>query len=81
MRVYLDHAATTAVDARVLAAMLPYFSERPGNASSLHEFGQEARAGVDAARVQVASLIGARPADIVFTSRATEADNLPVLGV
>ncbi|HLJ60683.1 MAG TPA: cysteine desulfurase family protein [bacterium] len=81
MRVYLDHAATTAVDGRVLAAMLPYFSERPGNASSLHGFGQEARAAVDIARTQVASLIGAQPAEIVFTSGATEADNLAVFGV
>jgi cysteine desulfurase len=80
MRVYLDHAATTPVDARVLEAMLPYFSERCGNASSLHSFGQEARAGVDTARVQVAGAIGARPAEIVFTSGATEADNLAVLG-
>ncbi len=80
MRVYLDHAATTPVDARVLEAMLPYFSDRPGNASSLHSFGQEARAGVDTARVQVAGVIGARPAEIVFTSGATEADNLAVLG-
>jgi cysteine desulfurase len=81
MRVYLDHAATTAVDARVLAAMLPYFAERPGNASSLHGYGQEARGGIDAARVQVANLVGARPGEIVFTSGATEADNLAVLGV
>ncbi len=80
MRVYLDHAATTPVDARVLEAMLPYFSERCGNASSLHSFGQEARAGVDTARAQVAAAIGARPAEIVFTSGATEADNLAVLG-
>ncbi len=81
MRVYLDHAATTPVDPRVLEAMLPYFTAVPGNASSLHAFGQDARAGVDQARVKVAGLIGARPGEIVFTSGATEADNLAVFGV
>ena len=81
MRVYLDYAATTPVAPRVLDAMLPYFAEMPGNASSLHAFGQDARAGVDRARVKVASLIGARPGEIVFTSGATEADNLAVFGV
>lgn len=81
MRVYLDHAATTPVDPRVLEAMLPYFTAMPGNASSLHAFGQDARAGVDQARVKVAGLIGARPGEIVFTSGATEADNLAVFGV
>ncbi len=81
MHVYLDHAASTAVDDRVLAAMLPYFSEHHGNASSLHTFGQEARTGVATARAQVAALIGAQPSEIVFTSGATEADNLAVLGV
>lgn len=81
MRVYLDFAATTPVEPRVLEAMLPYFTAVPGNASSLHAFGQDARAGVDRARVQVASLIGARPGEIVFTSGATEADNLAIFGV
>ena len=81
MRVYHDHAATTPVDPRVLEAMLPYFTAVPGNASSLHAFGQDARAGVDQARVKVAGLIGARPGEIVFTSGATEADNLAVFGV
>jgi cysteine desulfurase len=81
MRVYLDYAATTPVAPRVLEAMLPYFTEVCGNASSLHAFGQDARAAVDRARVQVASLIGARPGEIVFTSGATEADNLAVFGV
>ncbi len=80
-RVYLDHAATTPVDSRVLAAMLPYYTEHAGNASSMHGFGQEARNAVEQARREVASLIGARPAEIVFTSGATEADNLAVLGV
>lgn len=81
MSVYLDYAATTPVDPRVLAAMLPYFSERWGNASSTHAFGQEARAAVDRARQEVAALLGARPGEIIFTSGATEADNLAVLGV
>jgi cysteine desulfurase len=61
--------------------MLPYFTDHPGNASSMHAFGQEARAAVDGARVEVASLLGARPGEIVFTSGATEADNLAVVGV
>jgi cysteine desulfurase len=81
MRVYLDYAATTPVDVRVLQAMLPFFTERAGNASSLHGFGQEARAGVDVARARVAAAIGARPSEIVFTSGATESDNLAILGV
>lgn len=79
-RVYMDHAATTPVDPRVLGAMLPYFAEQAGNASSLHRFGQEARAAVEQARREVAAAVGARPAEIVFTSGATEADNLAVLG-
>src|SRR5215469_11377867 len=80
MSVYLDYAATTPVDPRVLRTMLPYFTDHPGNASSMHAFGQEARAAVDGARVEVASLLGARPGEIVFTSGATEADNLAVVG-
>ncbi|HEV2440018.1 MAG TPA: cysteine desulfurase family protein [bacterium] len=81
MSVYLDYAATTPVDPRVLEAMLPYFTQHAGNASSMHAFGQEARAAVDRARVEVAGLLGARPGEIVFTSGATEADNLAILGV
>ncbi|HYM90303.1 MAG TPA: cysteine desulfurase family protein [bacterium] len=81
MNVYLDHAATTPVDPRVLQAMLPFFTERAGNASSVHGFGQDARGAVDQARAQVAGAIGARPAEIVFTSGATESDNLAVMGV
>ena len=81
MQVYLDYAATTPVDPRVVDAMLPYFTVRAGNASSLHAFGQEARAAVDEARAQVAGVIGSRPSEIVFTSGATESDNLAVLGV
>src|SRR5438309_10211220 len=79
-KVYLDHSATTPVDRRVLEAMMPYLTDRFGNASSVHAFGQEARAAVDRARRQVASLIGARANEIVFTSGGTEANNLAVRG-
>ena len=80
-RVYLDHNATTPVEPAVLDAMLPYLSGEYGNASSIHTFGQKARAAVETAREQVATLIGARPQEIVFTSGGTEADNHAVFGV
>ena len=80
MRVYADHGATTPVDPRVLGAMLPYFAEAFGNASSIHAWGQAAREAVDVAREQVAHAIGAAPAEVVFTSGATEADNFAVGG-
>jgi cysteine desulfurase len=80
-KVYLDHSATTPVDPRVVQAMLPYLTERFGNASSVHSFGQEARAAVDRARRSVAALIGARPNEIVFVSGGTEANNLAVRGL
>ena len=79
--VYLDHQATTPVDPRVLDAMLPYFSERFGNPHSKHAFGSEAADGVTAARAQVAACIGASPREIVFTSGATESNNLAIKGV
>ncbi|HUS10829.1 MAG TPA: cysteine desulfurase family protein [Pyrinomonadaceae bacterium] len=80
-KVYLDHSATTPVDRRVIEAMLPYLTERFGNASSVHSFGQEARAAVDRARREVASLIGARANEIVFVSGGTEANNLAIRGL
>jgi cysteine desulfurase len=80
-RVYLDHSATTPIDARVLEAMLPYLTEKFGNASSVHMFGQEARAAVDKARRQVAALISARANEMVFTSGGTEANNLAIRGI
>ena len=79
-RIYLDHNATTPVDPRVLEAMLPVLREGFGNASSLHWFGQQARAALDEARAEVARLIGANPTEIVFTSSGTEADNMAVRG-
>ena len=81
MPVYLDHHATTPCDARVVEAMLPYFTEKFGNAASrTHIYGFVANTAVERAREQVASLIGASPKEIVFTSGATEANNLAVLG-
>ncbi|MCP9495383.1 MAG: cysteine desulfurase [Pyrinomonadaceae bacterium MAG19_C2-C3] len=80
-RVYLDYSSTTPVDERVVAAMLPFLTNKFGNASSVHSFGQEARAAVDRARAQVADVINARPNDIVFLSGGTEANNLAVRGV
>jgi cysteine desulfurase len=79
-RVYLDYNATTPVDREVIAAMLPYFSEEYGNASSIHSFGQKCRAAVEEARESVAKLLGARASEIVFTSGGTESDNQAIFG-
>jgi cysteine desulfurase len=79
--VYLDNAATTPLDPRVLESMLPHLGGRRGNPSSLHAFGGSAREGVEDARDSVASLIGASPGEIVFTSGGTESDDLAILGL
>jgi cysteine desulfurase len=79
-RIYLDHSATTHVDTRVLDAMLPYFSEKFGNASSLHSFGQEAAEALAISRELVAAALGAKPSEIIFTSGGTESDNLAIKG-
>lgn len=78
--IYLDHSATTPVDAEVLAAMMRYFANLYGNPSSIHRFGREAREAVEDARGKVARLLGADSGEIVFTGGGTEADNLAILG-
>src|SRR5688572_4681078 len=79
-RVYLDHAATTPLDRRVLAAMLPVYEGIWGNASSIYAEGRQARQVLEAARRDVAAVLGARPNDIVFTSGGSEADNTAIRG-
>src|SRR5204863_4456301 len=80
-RVYLDNNASTPVLPEVFEAMRPYFGESFGNASSIHHHGQETRAAVERARESVATLLGCRSAEIVFTSGGTEADNLAIFGL
>ena len=79
-RIYLDHAATTPTRPEVVKAMLPYFSEKFGNASSRHSEGSEAREAVEKARETVAGALGAKADEVVFTSGGTESDNLAVKG-
>src|SRR5213075_2377468 len=81
LRLYLDHSATTPIDDRVFEAMLPYLRDKFGNASSVHQLGQDAPAAVDKGRRQVAALINARANEIVFTSGGTEANNLALSGI
>ena len=80
-RIYLDYAATTPVDPQVLQAMQPYFFEEFGNPSSIHSFGQEAKKAIEEAREKVASFLGAKPEEIIFTSGGTESNNFAVEGV
>jgi cysteine desulfurase len=79
--VYLDHSASTPVDARVVAAMLPYFTESYGNASGLHRQARASARALDQARHDVAEVLGCKPKEIVFTSCGTESDNLAIRGV
>jgi len=80
-KIYLDYAATTPVDKRVLEEMKPYFSEKYGNASSLHSLGTEAKRALEEAREKVASVIKANPKEIIFTSSGTESNNTALKGV
>jgi len=79
-KIYLDHGATTPVDKKVLLEMMPYFSEKYGNASSLHSFGKDALDAVEKSRLQLARFFGAEAEEIFFTSGATEANNLAIKG-
>ena len=79
--IYLDHAATTPVDERVVAAMLPYFTDKPGNPSSIHQAGRAALEALDDARETVAAVLGASRKEIIFTGGGSEADNLAIKGV
>lgn len=80
-RIYLDHSATTPMDKKVLGAMMPYFSSKFGNPSSIHAFGQEAATAVDRARGQAAKFLNCEVDEIIFTSGATEANNLAIRGL
>ncbi len=79
-QIYMDHSSTTPVDSEVAGAMLPYFSDRFGNPSSLYSIGREARRAMEDARAKVADLIGAKKEEIIFTGSGTESDNLAIKG-
>ncbi len=78
--IYLDHSATTPVDPRVVQAMLPYFTEVYGNASSAHSFGRSAEHAIESARETIATVLKCKPKEIIFTSGGSESDNLAVRG-
>src|SRR6187402_375525 len=80
-RIYMDANATTPVLPEVVAAMQPFWADRFGNASAVHGFGRGARGAIDAAREQVAALIGGKASEITFTSGGTESDNLALFGI
>ena len=80
-RIYFDYASTTPVDPRVLKEMLPYFTDRFGNTMSIHKFGQEAKEALEVAREKIAKSIGAKSDEIIFTSSATESNNLALKGI
>ena len=80
-RIYLDYAATTPLDPRVLEAMMPYLTEHWGNPNSLHTLGRIARKAVDEAREQISALLNCHPSELVFTSGGTESNNLALRGV
>lgn len=80
-RIYIDHAATTPTDSRVVKAMEPYFIQKYGNPNSIHSFGQEAKEAVEEAREKIAHLIGANPSEIIFTGGGTESDNFAIKGI
>src|SRR5690349_4823108 len=78
--IYLDHAATTPTDPRVVEAMLPYFTEVYGNPSSTHRFGRKAESAVEQSRAKIAAILNCSPKEIIFTSCGTESDNLALRG-
>ena len=79
MRIYLDNAATTALDPRVLEAMMPYLTDKFGNPSSIYSYGRETRLAVETARKTVARILGAHPSEIFFTSCGTESSNTAII--
>jgi cysteine desulfurase len=80
-QVYLDHAATTKIDERVLKIMEPYLTDFFGNPSSMYKYGRQAKKGVNEARALVANVLGVKPSEIVFTGSGTESDNLAIFGI